>query len=40
MKHLLNPLDLSVEETDRLLNLADSIAADPPGTVTAVQAKN
>lgn len=29
MKHLLNPLDLSVEETDRLLNLADSIAADP-----------
>ena len=29
MKHLLNPIDLSVEETDRLLNLADSIAADP-----------
>ena len=29
MKHLLNPLDLSVEETDRLLNLADNIAADP-----------
>ena len=29
MKHLFNPLDLSVEETDRLLNLADSIAADP-----------
>lgn len=29
MKHLLNPLDLSVEETDKLLNLADSIAADP-----------
>ena len=29
MKHLLNPLDLSVKETDRLLNLADSIAADP-----------
>ena len=29
MKHFLNTLDLSVEETDRLLNLADSIAADP-----------
>ena len=29
MIHLLNPLVLSVDETDRLLNLADSIAADP-----------
>lgn len=29
MKHLLNPLDLSVEETEKLLDLADKIAADP-----------
>jgi aspartate carbamoyltransferase catalytic subunit len=29
MKHLLSPLDLSVEELDELLNLADRIAADP-----------
>lgn len=29
MKHLLNPLDLSVEELDKLLDLADDIAADP-----------
>lgn len=29
MKHLLSPLDLSVEELDDLLNLADNIVADP-----------
>ena len=29
MKHLLNPLDLSMEELDKLLDLADDIAADP-----------
>lgn len=29
MKHLLSPLDFSVEELDVLLNLADRIAADP-----------
>lgn len=29
MKHLLNPLDLSVEELDKLLDLAEDIAADP-----------
>jgi aspartate carbamoyltransferase catalytic subunit len=29
MKHLLSPLDLSVEETDKLLTLADEIAANP-----------
>lgn len=29
MKHLLSPLDLSVEELDNLLNLAGDIAADP-----------
>lgn len=29
MKHLLNPLDLSVGEMDDLLNLADDIAANP-----------
>ena len=27
MKHLLNPLDLSVEETSRLLDLANDIEA-------------
>lgn len=29
MKHLLSPLDLSVDELDELLNLASDIAADP-----------
>ena len=29
MKHLLNPLDLSVEELDKLLDLAEDIAAEP-----------
>ncbi|MGN1187917.1 MAG: aspartate carbamoyltransferase [Lachnospiraceae bacterium] len=29
MKHLLNPLDLSVEELDKLLDLAEAIAAEP-----------
>lgn len=29
MRHLLSPLDLSVDEMDKLLNLADDIAADP-----------
>ncbi len=29
MKHLLSPLDMSVEELDKLLNLADDIAANP-----------
>ncbi len=29
MKHLLSPLDLSVEELEKLLDLADDIAADP-----------
>ena len=29
MRHLMNPLDFSVEELDKLLNLADDIAADP-----------
>ncbi len=29
MKHLLSPLDLSVEELDQLLDLADDIAANP-----------
>ena len=29
MKHLLSPLDLSVEELDKLLDVAGDIAADP-----------
>lgn len=29
MRHLIDPLDFTVEETDRLLDLADSIARDP-----------
>ena len=29
MKHLLSPLDLSVDELDELLNLASDIAANP-----------
>lgn len=29
MRHLIDPLDFSVEETDRLLDLADDIARDP-----------
>ena len=29
MKHLLSPLDLSVDETEDLLNLASRIAKDP-----------
>ena len=29
MRHLIDPLDFSVEETGRLLDLADRIAADP-----------
>ena len=35
MKHLLSPLDLSVDELDELLNLASDIAANPiPNVVT------
>lgn len=29
MKHLMDPLDFSVEELDRLFDLADDIAANP-----------
>ena len=29
MRHLLSPLDLSVDETEDLLNLASRIAKDP-----------
>ena len=29
MKHLLSPLDLSVDELDKLLDVAEDIAADP-----------
>ena len=29
MRHLMSPLDLSVEELDKLLNLADDIGPNP-----------
>ena len=29
MRHLMSPLDLSVEETDKLLNLANDIEKNP-----------
>ena len=29
MRHLMNPLDFSVEELDRLFDLADDIEANP-----------
>ena len=32
MRHLLNPLDFSVEETDKLLDLANDIEAHPEKT--------
>lgn len=39
MKHLLNPLDLSVEELDRLLDLAEDIAARPSGYAHVMEGK-
>ena len=29
MRHLIDPMDLSVEDIDRLLNLADDISGNP-----------
>ena len=29
MRHLIDPMDLSVEEIDKILNLADDIIANP-----------
>ena len=40
MKHLLSPLDLSVDETEDLLNLASRIAKDPEKFSIAVTVKN
>ena len=40
MKHLLSPLDLSVDETEDLLNLASRIAKDPENSAIAVTVKN
>ncbi len=39
MKHLMNPLDLSVEETDRLLDLASDIEANPSKYAHACEGK-
>lgn len=39
MRHLIDPLDLSVEEMDDVLNLADRIAADPKRYAKACEGK-
>ncbi len=39
MRHLMNPLDLSVEETDQLLNLAADIEANPSKYAHACEGK-
>lgn len=40
MRHFLTPLDLSLQELDSLLALADEIARDPPPITASVQAKS
>lgn len=40
MRHIMSPLDFSVEELDQLLNLANDIEANPKNTPTHVMAKN
>lgn len=40
MKHLLNPLDFSVEELNELLDLARDISNNPQNTTTHVMAKS
>ena len=40
MKHLLSPLDLSVDELDELLNLASDIAANPAKYSECCHGKN
>ncbi len=37
MKHLLNPLDLSVEEIDEILDLANDIEAHPDKYAKSVE---
>ena len=39
MRHLIDPLDLTREETDRLLTLAESILADPAAYAHACDGK-
>ena len=40
MKHLLNPVDLSVEEIDEILDLANDIEAHPEKYAHACEGKN
>lgn len=40
MRHLLSPLDFSVEELDNLMNLAKDIEANPKNMHTHVKAKS
>lgn len=40
MRHLMSPLDLSVQETDKLLNLANDIEKNPEKYAHAVPAKS
>ncbi len=40
MKHLISPLDLSVEELDQLLDLAQDIEANPKKYAHACDGKN
>ena len=40
MRHLMNPLDFSVEELDKLFALADDIEKDPPNTPTNATARS
>lgn len=39
MRHLMNPLDFSVEELDRLFDLANRIEADPASYAHACEGK-
>ena len=39
MRHLMSPLDFSVEELDKLLNLADDIGKNPKKYVIPVMIK-
>lgn len=40
MKHLLSPLDFSVEELDNLMDIAKDIEANPENTHMHARAKN
>ena len=40
MKHLIDPLDFTVEEIDSFLDLADKIAADPKNSVMYVMERS